>query len=152
MNAPPFPHLPVETLVALSLSGEWDPHVEECAFCREQLEFLRSVERDLAATEGEVSAAPFRLAAASVPDFPAFTLRRTWYLSDREAMVRVFEDEKRQILVGSLLMDPRLYGQVRVRFSGIGHDFLPDEQGKFDIGPLELDVEPMTVTLTFPLH
>ena len=66
MNAPPFPHLPVETLVALSLSGEWDPHVEECAFCREQLEFLRSVERDLAATEGEVSAAPFRLAAASI--------------------------------------------------------------------------------------
>ncbi len=145
-------HISLERLVTLALRGETDPHLSKCSFCREQLAFLRDLE-DEVQEDGQFEApGVFRLAAATHTDSGSLDLRRTWYLEDDQALVRVFEDRMRHLLIGSLLVDPKLYGVVRLRFSGLDREFIPDKDGRFDIGPSGIDIEPMAVTLSFPLH
>ncbi|MBN1446916.1 MAG: hypothetical protein JXA28_03210 [Bacteroidetes bacterium] len=142
-------HLPELRLIQLARSGEDHPHLAECAFCREQYEALREMLLGAPAERGESiphDDRSFRLAAASEPmTTEVQRWRQTWYLEDGALVLRVLEDRDVQQLIGFCIGDPHRYAHLKIHFSGIARSFTPDAQGRFEIGPSSLEIEPMRV-------
>jgi hypothetical protein len=144
-------HLSELRLVQIARSGEDDPHLYECAFCREQYDALREMllgapqEQRAGTHPGDSS---FRLAAQSEADTDEDQRwRQTWYLEDGALVIRVIEETEKQRLTGFCIGDPERYAALRIRFSGLQDVFTPDAQGRFDIGPSSIEIEPMRVDI-----
>ena len=144
-------HLSEIRLVQIARSGEDDPHLHECVFCREQYDALRGMllgaphERAAESPGGDQS---YRLAAQSETDTDEDQRwRQTWYLEDGALVIRVIEDIGEQRLTGFCIGDPGRYGGLRIHFSGLKDVFTPDAQGRFDIGPSSIEIEPMRVEI-----
>lgn len=143
-------HIPEPELVQIARDGGNHPHCDDCACCREQLAQIRQMLEDVAppqSAEG-AQAKPFRLAAqGAAPAVEETRWRQTWYLEDGGVVLRVVENHREDLLVGYLLCDSGRLPGLRVRFSGIDEDFLPDAEGRFVIGPSSIEIEPMSVRL-----
>ncbi|MDX9758460.1 MAG: hypothetical protein RBU27_04785 [Bacteroidota bacterium] len=143
----------------MARAGRSSPHLETCAFCREQFELAVDLlaamattpEIDANATENLDSGVlppSYRLAAQTTDaQLPQFRLRRTWYLKNNSVILRVIEDTRRQLLTGFFIAEHAEDLQLRVRFDGIEQDFRPDDHGVFEIGAASIDIEPMKVFL-----
>lgn len=144
-------HLSELRLVQIARSGEDDQHLHECVFCREQYDALREMllgaphegERDEGSDEQS-----FRLAAQSDTETDnEQRWRQTWYLEDGALVIRVIEDTRTQHLTGYCIGDPERYPALRIRFSGLQDVFVPDAQGRFDIGSSSIEIEPMRIEI-----
>jgi hypothetical protein len=141
-------HLSEESIFALAMTGRSDPHVLECAFCREQLRLASALEKEetpplekAVDRMGELFG-EYKLAAAT-PEMasPVLRLRHTFYLERRSVILRIFENTSTGRLCGVLIIDPALLPVVRVRFTDIDGEFVPGEDGSFDICPASFDIE-----------
>jgi hypothetical protein len=156
-------HLTIQQLLMLACRGERPAHVDECAFCREQLDlaadylaFTEKIARqymiEMAASDEDlehVESVNYRLAAQTLDLGPVmFRLRRTWYLNNNSVVLRVIEDIQRKVLTGFLISEQLRSVQARIRFDGIDRDFIPDLNGVFEIGSANIDIEPMNVTVS----
>ncbi len=153
------PHLSDIALIVLAARRGSHPHIESCAWCREQYEALLAIE-DMEQAESETEASgeeasagfagtnrPFRLAAqSSVGMDQDLVLRQTWYLDEGRVIVRVFEENKEH-LVGYVICDPARFAELRLRFSGIDQLFAPAHDGSFRIGSVTIPIEPMAVEI-----
>jgi hypothetical protein len=153
------PHLSDIALIVLAARRGSHPHIESCAWCREQYEALLALEdiaqaEDAAETSGEKAEAgfagtnrPFRLAAQNAVEMDQdLVLRQTWYLDEGSVIVRVFEENK-EYLVGYVICDPARLADLRLRFSGIDQLFTPAHDGSFRIGSATIPIEPMAVEI-----
>lgn len=155
------PHLSDIALIALAARRGSHPHIEACAWCREQYEALCALDDfEHAGSGGDASGdesgadpatigmnRPFRLAAQSDVEMDqALVLRQTWYLDEGRVIVRVFEEEKNS-LVGYVICAPERLAVLRLRFSGLDASFEPGHDGRFLIGGAEIPIEPMSVTI-----
>lgn len=152
-------HHDLTSLLSMARYGKPSLHMDSCSFCREQydlaLDFLSSTPEmfrssDDAAEPDERGhrSAPYRLAAQTVNAVvPQYRLRRTWYLNNNAAILRVIEDTQRQSLTGFFIAEHLGDHDVRIRFDGIEQEFVPDVNGVFEIGIAGIDIEPMKVTL-----
>ena len=144
-------HLTLERIIDLVLQDGHDTHFDVCAFCREQFEFVRTTmlheEGDLPIGI-EMDTAAYRLAAqSSISDRTGFRHRRTWYLFDNTAVLRVLEDEARNLLIGYFLTEEYAPGSFAFGFEGLANEFRPDADGTFIIGPASLSIEIMTLSV-----
>lgn len=144
-------HLTDIALLVLVASGQTHPHLDECAFCREQYEALIQMDRAArdttpAVPDGNAPHGSFRLAAQAAVDLPRehVVLRHTWYLAGGQVILRVLE-ERDGCLVGYVICEPERLATIRIRFSGIDTVFVPGVDGSFVIGNTAVDA--MTVTL-----
>lgn len=152
-------HHDLTKLLTMARLGQPSEHMESCCFCTEQYElardFLTSALDILHSSESEGSqedlrlhSMPYRLAAQTVNvSVPQYRLRRTWYLDNNAAILRVIEDTQRKSLIGFFIADRHGEHDIRIRFDGIEQDFTPDDNGVFEIGMAAIDIEPMKVTL-----
>ncbi|MDT8323372.1 MAG: hypothetical protein RRA94_04600 [Bacteroidota bacterium] len=142
-------HISEAELVQLARDGGPHSHCDNCAFCREQLEQLRSMLQASAPSPGaNTMPKDFRLAAQSTPPVSEkIRWRQTWYLEDGVVVLRVVEDCRENQLIGYLLCAEDRLAAMRVRFSGIDTSFVPDAEGRFVIGPSSIAIEPMSVQL-----
>lgn len=145
-------HLSDLTLLSLVTARRTHPHLDRCAFCREQYEALLDLERFEHAPPQESATTrndhePLRLAAQSeeevVDDGPL--LRRTWYLDSGNVLLRVFEEDER--LVGYLICAPERLARLRLHIAELHRTFVTDKRGRFVIGDCATAIEPMHVTL-----
>lgn len=150
-------HLEMYEIFRLAMAGEYHAHFAECAFCKQEYddacELLRS---ETSASEIDSDGhSPlitghhqYRLAAQDSDAKVADThVRRTWYLANGTAVLRVMEDPERGFLYGHLITDPACYATVSIRFSGIEQDFHPDQKGIFEIGSAAIEIERMDAIL-----
>jgi len=153
------PHLSDIALIVLAARRGSHPHIEACAWCREQYEALLALDDMEHAgsemrTDGEEAGAgfagtkhPFHLAAQSAAEMDQdLVLRQTWYLDEGRVIVRVFEENK-EYLVGYVICDPARFAELRLRFSGIDQLFTPAHDGSFRIGSATIPIEPMAVEI-----
>lgn len=152
-------HLALDLIFHLADSGEHHPHLDTCAHCREQVRAARDFhsfldDRSAAASDPDAQTAPprrgthvLRLAAQTLPTAPDTLVRRTWYVEGMDLLVRVVENRAHDRLTGFVITDPTLYPRLTVSFSGLHDDFHPDVNGRFDIGPAEIDIDPMQVEI-----
>lgn len=146
------PHLSDMALVVLAASRKSHPHLDSCAYCREQYTTLIEMEEfeaeaDVKPTQMKAEVSRFRLAAQSDVEMDAdLILRQTWYLDEGRVLLRVFEEDGTR-LIGYVICAPERLAKLRVRFSGIDKRFVPASDGSFVIGSVSLPVEPMAVTL-----
>ncbi len=149
------PHLSDIALIVLAARRAPHPHIEACAYCREQYEALIAME-DLDEahsnaprqdTDDSVSQRPFRLAAQSNVDMDTeIILRQTWYLDEGRVLLRVFE-ERSHLLIGYVICAPERLSTLRIRFGGLESVFTPGSDGSFLIGSADIPIEPMQVTI-----
>ncbi len=150
-------HLALDLIIHLADSGTPHPHLDLCAHCREQVRAARDFHaflddrmaetapsiRSIRKGEGRL----LRLAAQTL-SAPADTLvRRTLYVEGMDLLVRVVENRTHDRLTGFVIADPQLYAHMTVAFSGLAEAFHPDANGRFDIGPADLDIDPMQVEI-----
>ncbi len=151
-------HHDLKTLLSLARRGEPSAHMHACSFCREQfalaMDFLSSAgemmqESDAVPSEGSgYRQTAYRLAAqSSAAAVPQYRLRRTWYLNNNAAILRVIEDTLEQQLTGFFIAERSEDQHIRIRFDGIDREFVPDSNGVFEIGTSSIDIEPMKVIL-----
>jgi hypothetical protein len=143
-------HLSAVTLLTLASAQVTHPHLNECAFCREQYDALRDIDT-FAASDSNFGAGrddmPYRLAAQSESETQAELLpRHTWYLDGGNVLLRVFEEQTHERLIAWVVCDPQRLPRLRFHFSDIDADFHAEEDGSFIIGSSDIDIEPMTVT------
>jgi hypothetical protein len=143
-------HLSAVALLTLASAQVTHPHLNECAFCREQYDALLEIETHAVSDSSYgpgYDDAPYRLAAQSETDtYVELLPRHTWYLDGGNVLLRVFEEQTHERLVAWVICDPQRLPQLRFRFSGIDADFHAEEDGSFIIGSSDTDIEPMTVT------
>ncbi|MDX9758394.1 MAG: hypothetical protein RBU27_04455 [Bacteroidota bacterium] len=149
-------HLTDIAILVLVASGQTHPHLDECAFCREQYEALRRIdeaERDTATSLPEAAEphAPFRLAAQGMVDAPGdhVALRHTWYLEGGRVILRVLEEQDGR-LVGYVICTPERLPSIRIHFSGLDTVYVPSADGSFVIGDVGVAIDAMHVTLETP--
>jgi hypothetical protein len=151
-------HLALDLIFHLADCGEHHPHLDICAHCREQVRAARDFhtfldDRSTAAAEPERTALSrrsthlLRLAAQTIPATSDTLVRRTWYVDGMDLLVRVVESRAKDRLTGFVIAEPSLYSHVTVTFSGLPDAFHPDANGRFDIGPADLDIDPMQVEI-----
>lgn len=152
-------HLALDLIFHLADSGEHHPHLDTCAHCREQVRAARdfhsflddhstvSPDVDIPATSVRRGTPVLRLAAQTLPSAPDTLVRRTWYVEGMDLLVRVVESRAHDRLTGFVITDPTLYPRLTVTFSDLPDAFHPDANGRFDIGPADLDVDPMQVEI-----
>ena len=143
-------HIPEVELIQLARTDGSHPHCATCAFCKEQLEQLRSMLMTESPPLPESSPAPdrFRLAAqGGSEEVEELIWRQTWYFEEGQIVLRVVEDPEEGLLIGYVLCDSDRLSTLRIRFSGLEMSFLPDPAGRFIIGPASIDIEPMSVQL-----
>jgi hypothetical protein len=151
-------HLALDLIFHLADSGEHHPHLDHCAHCREQVRAARDFhtfldDRSSAEAEPERTSQTrrgthvLRLAAQTLPTTADTLVRRTWYVEGMDLLVRVVESRTKDRLTGFVIAEPSLYPHVTVTFSGLPDAFHPDAHGRFDIGPAELDIDPMQVEI-----
>ncbi len=155
-------HHDLTALLTLARQEKPSVHMESCSFCMEQYdlavdfltaapEMLQSGEREEATDDVRHKAMPYRLAAQTANTaIPQYRLRRTWYLDNNAAILRVIEDTVRKSLTGFFIGDHLGAPDIRIRFDGLEQEFVPDINGVFEIGVSEIDIEPMKVTLLKP--
>ena len=145
-------HLSDMALVVLAASRKSHPHLDSCAYCREQYRTLIEMEEfeaeaDMKAPDAKTEVARYRLAAQSDVQMDAdLILRQTWYLDEGRLLLRVFEEDGTR-LIGYVICAPERLAKLRVRFSGIDKSFVPASDGSFVIGSVALPIEPMAVTI-----
>ncbi len=148
-------HHDLKTLLSIARRGQPSAHMDACSFCREQyelaLDFLSSA-GEVMETPGIEDAGhrsvPYRLAAQTTASaLPQYRLRRTWYLNNNAAILRVIEDTLEQQLTGFFIAERSEDQKIRIRFDGIDREFVPDSNGVFEIGTSSIDIEPMKVIL-----
>lgn len=150
-------HLEMHEIMKLAMNSGYHEHLDACAFCHEEyceaidlLKFESSASLDATDAEARVLNGHFqcRLAAQDSEESVAEThVRRTWYLEDGTAILRVMEDQQRGSLYGHLIIDPTRYATVTIRFNGIEGDFHPDPNGLFEIGSSAIEIERMDAIL-----
>ncbi|MCZ7555789.1 MAG: hypothetical protein M5R41_05235 [Bacteroidia bacterium] len=144
-------HLGTARLLDLANANGTHPHLDNCAFCREQYEALIAIARfvapdvDSAVADGGTG---YRLAAHSETETQAeLLLRQTWYLDGGNVLLRVFEERAHDRLVAYVICDPQRLPLLSFRFSGVDGVFHPAHDGSFVIGGSDIDIEPMTVSI-----
>jgi hypothetical protein len=146
-------HLDAALLISIAAGKRTHPHIEGCAFCREQVEELRSLAQfEKQTSDSQQEPDTYRLAAMSMSVAeaqPELRLRHTWYLEEGDILLRVFEDRIHDQLLGYIICDTELLSRVRIRFSGIDKEYAASEDGSFSIGPSSIDIEPMHVVLAY---
>lgn len=150
-------HLEMHEIFRLAMAGEHHSHLDSCAFCRteyddavELLKFEAPASSEAINAEGVwlTGHHQYRLAAQdSDGTIPETHVRRTWYLENGSAVLRVMEDSERRMLYGHLITDPTRYTTVVIRFDGIEGDFRPDQSGIFEIGSVDTEIEKMDAIL-----
>jgi hypothetical protein len=149
-------HLEMNEIFRLAMAGEHHEHLDSCAFCHaeyedalEYLKFEASSSVDEHGYEEQLQINhQYRLAAQDSDATPLDThVRRTWYLENGTAVLRVMEDPERGILYGHLIIDTARYANLSVRFSGIKDEFHPDQKGIFEIGSTSIEIERMDAIL-----
>lgn len=150
-------HYSNHQILMFASRGESPAHVNECAFCREQLilanEYLVfESEQEVEIDDPEDDYSPYlsyRLAAQTSETGQAmFRLRRTWYLENNSVVLRVIEDLQRKVLTGFMISERPRIAHAQIRFDGIDRVFVPDLNGVFEIGSASIDIEPMIVTVS----
>lgn len=145
------PHLSDIALIVLAASRKPHPHLDACAWCREQYEALIAMEDYEEAdaetpVDGAGEAPAYRLAAQSDVEMESgLVLRQTWYLDHGNVLLRIFE-ERGERLVAYVICAPERLHRLRFHFSGLPDSYVPGDDGRFIVGPVDLPVEPMTVT------
>lgn len=144
-------HLGAARMLELACARQTHPHLDTCAFCREQYEALVDIAR-LVATDSDsepaVGETGYRLAAESETETHAELLpRQTWYLDGGNVLLRVFEERTHDRLVAYVICDPQRLPLLSFRFSGVDGVFHPAHDGSFVIGGSDIDIEPMTVSI-----
>lgn len=152
-------HHDLITLLSMARTGRSSPHIDACAFCREQWDLAVDLLASMAALpefdanavdnpDPGVVSPSYRLAAQTMDSLlPQFRLRRTWYLKNNSVILRVIEDTRRQLLTGFFIAEHPEDLRLRIRFDGIEREFRPDDNGVFEIGAASIDIEPMKVSL-----
>ncbi len=143
-------HLSPARLVSLASGRQTHPHLESCAFCREQYDMLAELDEQqtVETPSGDSTAIPFRLAAQSfVQEAASQRLRQTWFLENGNVLIRVFEESAHERLVAYVICETDRFAGLRIRFSGIDEVFRPADDGSFIIGGNDIAIEPMTVEL-----
>ncbi|MCB2206130.1 hypothetical protein KQI65_15415 [bacterium] len=153
-------HLDMKDILTLARRGERTSHLDACSFCREHYQMavdylafspdmVRGEDQSINDTghQSMYGAQTYRLAAQTVETAsPMFRLRRTWYFDNNARILRVIEDIPRGILTGFFIGE-REDRALGIRFDGLDEEYHPDQNGVFEIGSANINIEPMKVTL-----
>lgn len=145
-------HLTTQEILHAARMQSRLPHMDECAFCSEHyslaIGFLQfDPPAHARGDDLQNGILEYRLAAQTDEvGTQLFRLRRTWYLDQDASIIRVVEDIQRKTLTGFLITEEHP-STILVRFEEMGKEFSPDDQGMFEIGPSQTQVETMHVLL-----